>query len=609
MPNIERIPSMNNIEQNQKAAIDSETATTPSFDDFSLSKEVKESIDKLGFKVPTPVQIETYKEISAGNDIIAMAQTGTGKTAAFGIPIAERVDPKRKDVQALILTPTRELALQVSRELTAIGEKRGVNSAAVYGGASFSKQVSEVKNGAQVVTGTPGRVLDHIRRRTISFAELQILVLDEADEMLSMGFEKEISEIIESLPKQRQSLLFSATIPDHIKRLTTRYMDDASIISVSGDHIGAKEVSHYVYLVSGKGRPRDMVRVIEAERPSSAIIFCNTRDETQIVAKYLKSRGYNADWLNSDLSQSDREKVMASTLSGKTQFLVATDVAARGIDVSHLSHVMNYSFPESLDIYIHRTGRTGRMGRRGAAVSLITPQDIGNLYYLRLTYKIFPVEKFLSEDDKSVENIELYRLEDLRREYSKKINGEFLSLSRRLMQDVHAERIISSLLANYFSEGTVKNQPGTAAAKHPSPPKKKDTRPPKNASSPPEAKEKKASLAHSGPSKQAASEPPPAAQVSSEDQTPRSKPDDEPKPKPNEIYIDAGRKDGLRITMLMREISRFTDLPRSAIGKVRMLARSTFVSVPEEHFNMVQKAIGKIEFQGRKLKAEPAKQP
>lgn len=584
-----------------------------SFDDLNLSDEVAQALKKLGFVKPTPVQVQTYEKVLSGADVIAMAQTGTGKTAAFGIPLAEKLNPDKKAVQGLVLAPTRELALQVCRELTAIGEIRGIVSAAVYGGASFTKQVSEIRDGAQIVVGTPGRVLDHIRRGTISFSALEMLVLDEADEMLSMGFEKEISEIIDSLPKERQTMLFSATIPDDIRRLTVRYLDDdPAIVSVSGDNIAAKEISHFVYLVTGEGRPKDMVKIIEAERPESAIIFCNTRDETQVLAKFLKNAGYNADWLNSDLSQNEREHVMARTRSGKITFLVATDVAARGIDVSHLSHVMNYTFPESLESYVHRTGRTGRMGRSGAAISLIAPRDIGNLYYLRLTYKIYPVEKTLSSEGSEERVTELNRLQELRKTDAKPVDEAFTCLARRLLQDVHSERIVAGLLKHYFDKPTATADSGAKAKQAPVAPaadaqKTKTLTPP-------------APIKDSGAKKERPTVAPKKSKPPTDAPSSKTKPKSEAKPKTsakektdteestkNEIYIDAGRKDGLRITPLVKQLVEATRVPRSAIGKVRMLTRSTFISVPQEHAKTVLAALQDIEVDGRKLKAEPAK--
>ncbi|MDD5307219.1 MAG: DEAD/DEAH box helicase [Deltaproteobacteria bacterium] len=556
-----------------------ETAAT--FEDFHLLPEVAEAIAGMGFVKPTPVQARTFDPVRAGTDVIVMARTGTGKTAAFGIPMAQMLDPKMSAVQALVLAPTRELALQVSREVAVIGANRGVRCAAVYGGASFTKQVEEVSGGAHIVVGTPGRVLDHMRRGTIPFGSVRILVLDEADEMLSMGFEKELSAIIEGLPASRQTMLFSATIPDDIKRLSGRYMREPTFISLSGDEVGAKEVSHFVYLVSGRGRPRDLVRVIEAERPGSAIVFCNTRDETLSVASHLKRAGFHADWLNSDLSQAERERVMASTRSGELKYLVATDVAARGIDISHISHVINYTFPDAIEVYIHRTGRTGRMGRMGAAISLIAPHDIGNLYYLRLIYKIFPVEKTLPDERAALKALELTGLDALRRAFLGRANGAYTGLARRLMQDVRGEQIMAGLLAAYFEE------PGAETIRErttiPAPAPVVEVEGP---TSPPEAATKAEAVEAT---EEAAGEKPAAAQGQ------------------REIYVDAGRKDGLRISALMTEIIERTGLPRSAVGRVRMLTRSTFIAVPDDHFAKILAALDGMELDGRKLKAEPAK--
>ncbi|MCK9463749.1 MAG: DEAD/DEAH box helicase [Proteobacteria bacterium] len=550
-----------------------------SFEEFKLSQPLAKAIAAMGFEKPTPVQVHTYERVLAGEDLIIQAQTGTGKTAAFGMPFAMKLDPKG-GIQALVLAPTRELALQVSREVDAICKGSGVVSVAVYGGASFTKQVEEVGAGAQIVVGTPGRVLDHMRRRTIGFEKLKILVLDEADEMLSMGFEKELSEIMSGLPTQRQTLLFSATIPEDIQRLAGRYMEGASIISVSGDEIAAAAISHFVYLVSGSDRLRMLVRVIKQENPDSALIFCNTKDETQAVARYLKDAGYNADWINSDLSQAERERVMAATRSAKLRFLVATDVAARGIDISQLSHVINYTFPESLEVYIHRTGRTGRQGRAGAAISLIAPQDIGNLYFLRLTYKIFPIEKTLPERDAEDRALELARLARLRAEIDGAAVTGFRTLARRLLTAVDAERIITGLLTRYFGD-----EPPPAAVEPP----RRDTTP-----APPPAVERRS------PPEETESIPPEPEGAEGEDGFGHAVEGG------REIFIDAGRKDGLRISGLMKDIVAVSGLPRTAIGRVRMLTRATFIAVPDDSYDKVFEALGKLEIDGRRLRVEPA---
>ncbi|MFO8070773.1 MAG: DEAD/DEAH box helicase [Polyangia bacterium] len=612
-----------NLENSKASDANESTAeSAASFEDFELLPEVAEAIGKLGFESPTPVQARTYREIMSGQDVIVMAQTGTGKTAAFGIPLAQRLDPNAARVQALVLTPTRELALQVSRELDAIGEQRELSCVAIYGGASFSKQVEQVRAGCAVIAGTPGRVLDHLRRGTISFDGLRVLVLDEADEMLSMGFEKELSEIMERLPERRQNLLFSATIPDDIQRLAGRYMDEALRISVSGDAVAATEISHYVYLVSGMDRPGDLVRVIEAERPDSAIIFCNTRDETQAVARHLSNSGYDADWINSDLSQAERERVMTATRSGELRFMVATDVAARGIDISHLSHVINYSFPESLEAYVHRTGRTGRQGRHGAAVSLVTPQDIGNLYFLRLTYKIFPVERTLPSEKLAERDQELTRLETLRRALSGSPGGQFSGLARRVLQDVSADRIVAGLLEAHF-EGLEKiarsrGERGGGRKKDDERKTSSRSRRKRRAQSEGSAETPRKDRGTSGgrPEKKERSERPRSDETKSNaDDRDRGEARESDatdakgtQERAREIYLDAGRKDGLRISALMKEIVERSGLPRSAVGRVRMLTRSTFISVPEENFEAVLEAAGKIELDGRRLGAEPAEE-
>ncbi len=368
----------------------------PTFDVIPLSPDVRRAIDAMGYRHPTPVQRAVFEAASEGRSLVVQARTGTGKTAAFGLPLVDRiVRPAMKSVQALVLVPTRELALQVSREVEQIGKFREVSVIAIYGGASMVKQVEALDAGAQIVVGTPGRVLDHLRQRTLDPSGIRVLVLDEADEMLSMGFARELNAILETLPKKRQGLFFSATIPPDIERLANNHLTSPELVTLSSDQVGALEIAHFVYVMRDGDKVSQLVRILEVEDPESAVIFCNTRDETQRVAEALKTRGFDADWLNGDLPQNDRERVMAATKQGRLRFLVATDVAARGIDISHLTHVINHDFPETAEQYVHRTGRTGRAGRTGTAISIIGPKDIGNLYLLRLTYKIRPIERQL----------------------------------------------------------------------------------------------------------------------------------------------------------------------------------------------------------------------
>ena len=369
-----------------------ESAPEPSFAQLGISPEVLQSLSEMEYETPTSVQSAVWESCAAGRDVVVQSRTGTGKTAAFGLPLVDKIVRRSQNkIQALVLCPTRELANQVCRELGKLSRYNGVTTTAVYGGAPMPRQIDALSRGPHIVCGTPGRVLDHLRRGNLNAKTIRTLVLDESDEMLSMGFERELTAIIEHLPKERQTLLFSATLPPDIERLVRNRLDNPEFITLSGDHIGALEVTHYVYHVSAD-KAGSLVKIIEAHDPEGAVVFCNTKGQTETVANILTRHGYAAGWLNGDLAQSEREKVMKATRESRIRFLVATDVAARGIDISHLTHVINFDFPMDAEGYVHRTGRTGRAGRTGTAISLVTPQDIGALYILRLTYKIRPNE-------------------------------------------------------------------------------------------------------------------------------------------------------------------------------------------------------------------------
>ncbi|RLB48673.1 MAG: heavy metal transporter, partial [Deltaproteobacteria bacterium] len=444
-------------------------ASEPTFDAIPLSDAVRRAVNEMGWENPTPVQLATYEPACAGRDLIVQARTGTGKTGAFGIVIADKLVTNEPGVQALILAPTRELALQSAREMQKIGAHSGITTTAVYGGAPIERQVRELDDGAQVVSGTPGRVLDHLKRGTLDARNLSVLVLDEADEMLSMGFAEELNAIIDRLPEKRQTLLFSATVDRAIERVASRHMTDPERIELSSDAVGATTIDHYTYLVTGQGKVNDLIKIIEVEDPESAIIFCNTKAETEMVSQRLSQSGYNATWLNGDLAQSDREKVMARTRAGKLRFLVATDVAARGIDVSHVTHVMNYTFPPAIEQYIHRTGRTGRAGRTGTAISIVSPQELGSLYYLRLQYKIFPVERSLPNAGEERTRREADRIGLLDAAFPNQPTEMDLAVARRLMTHADAERLLGGLIATFFGQGENVDEEAAAARRERNP--------------------------------------------------------------------------------------------------------------------------------------------
>ncbi len=432
--------------------MDAASDTTPpaTFDVIPLSPDVRRAVDDAGYTHPTPVQRAVFESASRGRDLVVQARTGTGKTAAFGLPLIDTLVRKKDTVQALILCPTRELALQVTRELDRLAKHRGTRVVAVYGGAPMPRQIEQIRDGAQILVGTPGRVLDHLSRGTLDGSTIRCLILDESDEMLSMGFLPQINEILSHLPESRQTLLFSATLPPDIKRMAQTRLRDPEFITLSGDAVGALQIRHFVYLSRGD-KLSELLQVITADNPESAVVFCNTKDETKRVAAALQLEGYAADWLNADLAQNDREKVMAATRESRLRFLVATDVAARGIDISHLTHVINFDFPETAEAYVHRTGRTGRAGRTGTAISMIEPSDIGNLYLLRLTYKLRPIERNLPTETELKTRAET----DLVRWFvdgmaSRKVHPEDLALARRLLSHERAELVVAALLRDHL---------------------------------------------------------------------------------------------------------------------------------------------------------------
>jgi ATP-dependent RNA helicase DeaD len=349
----------------------------------SQPEAVQNGIRDLGWSEPTPVQEKVLPAMIEGRDLIVQAHTGSGKTGAFGIPIVARLDTSIAACQALVMSPTRELANQVALEIEILGKHAGANCVPVYGGVGYTQQLEGFAAGAHVVVGTPGRILDHLGSGNLSFDQVGMLVLDEADELLSLGFWPDMREIQKHLPKKRQSCLFSATIPERVRSLSRVFLNDPLFVSLSDDQLSPQQIEHYYVVTTAQAKEANLARIIEDEDPESAIIFCNTKDDVRFVTSYLQRRGLDADQISGDLSQAAREDAMRRMKSGSLRFLVATDVAARGIDISDLSHVISYSAPQSPEVYIHRTGRTGRAGKAGVAISLVSGLDIGNFRYLQ----------------------------------------------------------------------------------------------------------------------------------------------------------------------------------------------------------------------------------
>ncbi len=374
-----------------------------SFDSFKLDPRIHSALTAMGFTAPTDVQSETYAIAREGKDLIVQSHTGSGKTAAFGVPTIQRLlDTDQTGTTVLILAPTRELAKQVNVELERIVANTDLTTHAVYGGAAIGPQIKALEEGVNIISGTPGRVLDHIRRKTLKVSELKVLILDECDEMLSMGFQDELDEIFAKLPKagQRQTLLFSATVPAAIRRIATTEMQDPTQISMGEGSVDVAEIEHRYYITNGVQKLKQLWAVLLQEKPEHTIIFCNTRDSVNTVSKYLRRQGFDAAALSGEMSQKDREKSMSRMRNRELQYLVATDVAARGIDINDLSHVINYEFPDSPESYVHRSGRTGRAGKKGISISFIGPREIGSFYKLKKIYDIIPTEHELPDTDK-----------------------------------------------------------------------------------------------------------------------------------------------------------------------------------------------------------------
>jgi ATP-dependent RNA helicase DeaD len=610
------------------------------FDAIPLSPQVRRAIDELGFVTPTAVQRAAFEPAGLGHDMIVQSRTGTGKTLAFGLPLVDRLVFEGHGLQALILAPTRELALQSQRAIEQVGKYKNIRTCAVYGGAPMEKQVSALKQGVEIVSGTPGRVLDHIKRGTLDPLNIRVLVLDEADEMFSMGFAKELNAIMDALPTKRQLLCFSATIDGNVQRMAERRMKDPQFIALSSDQVGAASISHFFYMVLGD-KLSALIRVLEVEDPESAIIFCNTKAETETVARHLSSYGFNADWLNGDLPQRDREQIMKATREGKLRYMVATDVAARGIDISHLTHVINYGFPESAEQYVHRTGRTGRAGRTGTAISVLGPSNLGALYYLRLTFKIFPIERSLPSLTENKTRQEADRLALLTEAFKNGPLDEHRETVRRLLTHPDSERVLTGLVRSFFSSVTFDLDEAAAAAR-----RERPAAPivalPRSASSEHEqgeleeasdndtvvdtseggrrrkrrrrggreglaetsggatTSEPRASAGRSAQraepvdsSPTARFDPEPAYDEPAESQMEHAVHDALPEEPPPELenivtlYFNVGKRDGLEAKDLADLLTSACELGSEDIGRVRVKERHTFVGVPTERADAI----------------------
>ena len=534
----------------------------------------------MGFVEPTPIQEKVIPLLlESEKDIIGLAQTGTGKTAAFGLPIINKVDANVKPTQAIILSPTRELCVQIAKDMVAFAKYLPeIKIVPVYGGASIETQIKGLKAGAHIVVGTPGRVLDLIERKALKIDKIKYLVLDEADEMLNMGFKEDIDAILETTPEFKQTLLFSATMPDDIRQIADNYMMQPTEISVGKKNSGAENVDHVYYLVSAKNRYLALKRVVDINPNIYGIVFCRTRKETQEVADQLIQDGYNADSLHGDLSQAQRDMVMAKFRSKHLQILVATDVAARGIDVNDLTHIINYNLPDERETYIHRSGRTGRAGKRGVCVTIVHTKE---------EHKIREIEKLLKKeivrkkipDGKEICMIQLMAMIDkvLSIETIDNQIKDFLPAIMLRLQSIDREELIKRFVSTEFNR-FLNYYKGSADINIYD---KENGKKGKGRKSDSDAKGKRG----------------------------RKSEDDDfckkgRKTRYTKFFVTIGEKDGLTKMKLMDVINSSDLLAGAEVGKIEILTGHTFFEVDSDYQEKVIKVFKNRRFMGKRLKIE-----
>ena len=529
------------------------SATTKSFADLGLSPEVLRALAELGFEEPTPVQEQTISLLLGGRDVIAQAHTGSGKTAAYGIPLAERVDRDNRRPQGLVLCPTRELAIQVADAVHAIGKYCRLSVIPIYGGQPIERQFRALERGVQIVVGTPGRIMDHMRRGTLSFASVRFAVLDEADEMLDMGFVEDIEFILEAVPAERQTALFSATIPPRIAALARRYLKDPERITVSRDSLTVPQITQTYYEVSRHAKLDALGRILDVEEPGSTIIFCRTKRDVDELVQALQGRGYNAEPIHGDITQVQRERTLRRFREGQTDVLVATDVAARGLDIPSVSHVINYDVPDDPDSYVHRIGRTGRMGREGEAITLVTPREIRQLRF---------IERMIGKRIKPMRVPSLADVEERRRQVFK------ASLVKTLTEDqLDPYLLLVDELADEYDPAEI----AAAAIKLATG---------GDGASPETKRGADHAMAGDGTG------------------TERGM---------TRLFINVGRQDGVRPGDFVGAIANEAGIPGQAIGAIDIFDAYSFVEVPQSEAQRVVRSLQRTTIRGRQANAEIAR--
>lgn len=441
------------------------------FADLQIHPAVLQAVVDVGYETPSAIQAATIPALLAGSDVVGLAQTGTGKTAAFAIPILSKIDPTSRNTQALVLAPTRELALQVAEAFSRYGAHLKVNVLPIYGGSSYVPQLTGLKRGAQVVVGTPGRVIDHLEKGSLDLSHLDYLVLDEADEMLQMGFAEDVERILSDTPEYKQVALFSATMPPGIRKITAKYLHDPVEVTVKAKTQTAENIAQRYVQVSGHRKMDALTRLLEVEDGDAMIVFVRTKQATEEVAEKLRARGFAASAINGDIAQAVRERTIAQLKDGSVDILVATDVAARGLDVERISHVLNYDIPHDPESYVHRIGRTGRAGRSGTATLFVTPRERHLLNSIERVTR----QKLVEIQLPSVDDVNAQRVAKFKDSITEALNAPGFDMFRRLIEDYERDHDVP--LADIAAALALQSRDGAEFLMTEPPPEKRKERP------------------------------------------------------------------------------------------------------------------------------------
>lgn len=520
------------------------------FEEMCLDTRIMRAIAEMGFEQPSPIQAQSIPIAVEGKDMIGQARTGTGKTASFGIPMLQRINPRDKNLQAIVLCPTRELAIQSANEIRKLAKfLYGIKVLPIYGGQEISKQIRSLKGGVQIVIGTPGRVMDHLRRHTLKPQTVDIVVLDEADEMLNMGFREDIETILGQLPEERQTMLFSATMPKPILEIAKRYLHEPEIVKVIQKELTVPKIEQYYYEVNPRKKNEVLSRLLDMYDPSLSLVFCNTKRKVDELVADLKGRGYFAEGLHGDMKQSQRDRVMNGFRNGRTDILVATDVAARGIDVDDVEAVFNYDVPQDDEYYVHRIGRTGRAGREGRAFTLVVGKEIYKLKDIQRYCKT----KIRRQPIPSVNDVAAIKVEKLLEQAGELIATDGLGRMMDLLEeyldgsDYSATEMAAALLAMQLGETSTQTLP-------------------------------KEEFGDTGA-----------------------------EPGMVRMFMNIGKKDRVRIGDILGAVAGESGMEGALVGTIDMYDNFSFVEVPQEYAAAVLEAMNHSKIKGRRVNMEPAK--